>query len=151
MCKRDRLNDSGTVTQEELETLLGESESAPAPGAKRTSFTSARTAFHERLFALLLRYKSILGYGFQAGVGPLVFSALQKTIGTQFELFASPLNAFHTKGFCSAFPDVDGCFGSRGDFFDIFEYVCHAFPQSCLPVLSLSWVLLVTTLTRIPS
>lgn len=118
----DQLNDSGTVTQEELETLLGESESAPAPGAKRTSFTSARTAFHERLFALLLRYKSILGYGFQAGVGPLVFSALQKTIGTQFELFASPLNAFHTKGFCSAFPDVDGCFGSRGDFFDIFEH-----------------------------
>ena len=99
----------GTFTLEELETLLGESEG---------SSEKSRVQFHERLFVLLLRYKSILGYGFQAGVGPLVFESLQTRIGSAFECFASPLNAFHTKGFCSAFPDVDGVFGSRGDFFE---------------------------------
>ena len=36
--------------------------------------------FHARLFALLLRYKSIHGYGFQASVGPEVFELLRRTV-----------------------------------------------------------------------
>lgn len=73
-------------------------------------------AFHARLFALLLRYKSIHGYGFQASVGPEVFHLLRRTVGVQVECFASPLNAFHGR-YHSAFPDVDAAFGSCGDFF----------------------------------
>ena len=71
------------------------------------------------MFALLLRYKSIQGYGFQSGVGPRVFATLRAAAGVAFEAFASPLNCYHTKGFCSAFPDVDAPFGTRGDFFKL--------------------------------
>ena len=73
-------------------------------------------AFHARLFAVLLRYKAIHGYGFQASVGPEVFNALRASVSAEFECFASPLNAFHGR-YHSAFPDVDGPFGSCGDFF----------------------------------
>ena len=73
-------------------------------------------AFHARLFAVLLRYKAIHGYGFQASVGPEVFNTLRASVGAEFECFASPLNAFHGR-YHSAFPDVDGPFGSCGDFF----------------------------------
>jgi phosphorylated CTD-interacting factor 1 len=96
---------------EEAETRAGETD------VNSKDSVSSRDAFHSRLFALLLRYKSIQGYGFQSGVGPRVFATLRDTVGVTFEAFASPLNCFHTKGFCSAFPDVDAPFGSRGDFF----------------------------------
>ena len=63
---------------------------APPPSPESAS----RTAFHARLFALLLRYKSIQGYGFQASVGPGAFETLRDAIGAGTECFASPLNAF---------------------------------------------------------
>ena len=75
-----------------------------------------RAVFHSRLFTLLLRYKSIQGYGFQASVGPDVFRKLHQTTGTGFECFASPLNTYFGR-YCGAFPDVDAPFGSSGDFF----------------------------------
>jgi phosphorylated CTD-interacting factor 1 len=100
-----------TFAVEEAETRAGETD------VNSKDSVSSRDAFHSRLFALLLRYKSIQGYGFQSGVGPRVFATLRDTVGVTFEAFASPLNCFHTKGFCSAFPDVDAPFGSRGDFF----------------------------------
>ena len=84
-------------------------EKHPPPG---------RVAFHARLFVLLLRYKSIQGYGFQASVGPDVFHTLHTATGAAFECFASPLNTFFGR-FCGAFPDVDAPFGSSGDFFNL--------------------------------
>ena len=107
----------------EEETRAGETETCAETSDSDSDSTeararaSARRAFHARLFALLLRYKSIQGYGFQSGVGPRVFATLRESMGVAFEAFASPLNCYHTKGFCSAFPDVDAPFGSRGDFF----------------------------------
>ena len=75
-----------------------------------------RMALHQRLFALLLRYQSLQGHGFQAGIGPPVWSFLQQKLGVGVEGFGSPLNAY-LPAFGSAFPDVDGPFGSRGSFF----------------------------------
>ena len=112
--EREAAEASTLFAAEDAETRAGETETSAAK-----SDDSARRAFHARLFALLLRYKSIQGYGFQSGVGPRVFATLRDTLGVAFEAFASPLNCYHTKGFCSAFPDVDAPFGSRGDFFKI--------------------------------
>ena len=104
---------SSLYAEEEAETRAGETDAASGGN------DSGRRAFHARLFALLLRYKSIQGYGFQSGVGPRVFATLRAAAGVAFEAFASPLNCYHTNGFCSAFPDVDAPFGTRGDFFKL--------------------------------
>jgi len=87
----------------------GRAAAAAAPSA-------GREALHERMFAMLLRYKCIRGHGFQMAVGPAVFGVLESWLGTGMELFASPLNC-HWGRFCSAFPDVDGPFGSAGSAF----------------------------------
>ena len=113
---------------EEAETRAGETD------VNSKDSVSSRDAFHSRLFALLLRYKSIQGYGFQSGVGPRVFATLRDTVGVKFEAFASPLNCFHTKGFCSAFPDVDAPFGSRGDFFKAAARKKGAFRRGAIQV-----------------
>jgi phosphorylated CTD-interacting factor 1 len=63
----------------------------------------SRAALHARLFALLLRYKSLHGAGFQAACPPAVFSLLRERLGVAFEGFASPLNC-HFPRHCSAFP-----------------------------------------------
>lgn len=48
-----------------------------------------------------------------------VFGVLQKHFGVTFECFASPLNCYFRQ-YCSAFPDTDSYFGSRGYFFKHF-------------------------------
>lgn len=53
------------------------------------------------------------GTGLQGALPVPVFEALNKQFGVTFECFASPLNSYF-KQFCSAFPDIDGFFGSRG-------------------------------------
>lgn len=53
------------------------------------------------------------GSGLQGALPVPVFEALNKQFGVSFECFASPLNCYY-KQFCSAFPDIDGFFGSRG-------------------------------------
>lgn len=52
----------------------------------------------------------------QAAVGPPVFELLRRRLSVGFECFASPLNAAYERC-ASAFPDVDGPFGSCGSFF----------------------------------
>ena len=52
----------------------------------------------------------------QAAAGPPVFKLLRDRLAVGFECFASPLNATFAR-FGSAFPDVDGPFGSAGSFF----------------------------------
>ena len=105
------------------------SEQAPGPSSQGVKVKSddsgheskittadAYSDFHNRLFALLLRYKSILGHGYQAATGPPVFNVLKQRLGVGMECFASPLNS-HFDRFASAFVDVDGPFGSCGSFF----------------------------------
>ncbi|XP_062402264.1 mRNA (2'-O-methyladenosine-N(6)-)-methyltransferase [Sardina pilchardus] len=77
--------------------------------------------FLSRVWCLIKRYQVMFGSGVNEGTGlqgalPVpVFEALHKQFGVTFECFASPLNCYF-KQFCSAFPDTDGFFGSRGPF-----------------------------------
>ncbi|CAL1612942.1 unnamed protein product [Knipowitschia caucasica] len=77
--------------------------------------------FLSRVWCLLKRYQVMFGSGCNEGTGlqgalPVpVFEVLHKHFGVSFECFASPLNSYF-KQFCSAFPDIDGFFGSRGPF-----------------------------------
>uniref|UniRef100_UPI00398F1DB1 mRNA (2'-O-methyladenosine-N(6)-)-methyltransferase isoform X4 n=1 Tax=Pristiophorus japonicus TaxID=55135 RepID=UPI00398F1DB1 len=75
--------------------------------------------FLARVWCLLRRYQSMFGIGAHEGTGlqgalPVaVFESLNKQFGVTFECFASPLNCYFRQ-YCSAFPDTDGYFGSRG-------------------------------------
>ncbi|XP_035634429.1 mRNA (2'-O-methyladenosine-N(6)-)-methyltransferase-like isoform X1 [Oncorhynchus keta] len=77
--------------------------------------------FLSRIWCLIKRYQVMFGAGVNEGMGlqgalPVpVFDVLNKQFGVSFECFASPLNSYF-KQFCSAFPDTDGFFGSRGPF-----------------------------------
>lgn len=71
--------------------------------------------FHDRMFALLLRYKTIHGHGFQAACSPDVFRVLHEMLQVTMECFASPMNTYFARH-CSAFGDVDSAFGSVGSF-----------------------------------
>ncbi|MEE6520082.1 hypothetical protein FKM82_017879 [Ascaphus truei] len=53
------------------------------------------------------------GSGLQGALPVQVFQALHRLFGVTSECFASPLNCYF-KQYCSAFPDTDGYFGSRG-------------------------------------
>ena len=53
------------------------------------------------------------GFGIQGALPVSVFECLHRVFGVTFECFASPFNCFF-KQYCSAFPDTDGYFGSRG-------------------------------------
>ncbi|XP_013883113.1 mRNA (2'-O-methyladenosine-N(6)-)-methyltransferase [Austrofundulus limnaeus] len=77
--------------------------------------------FLSRVWCLLKRYQVMFGSSANEGTGlqgalPVsVFEALNRQFGVTFECFASPLNCYF-KQFCSAFPDIDSFFGSRGPF-----------------------------------
>ena len=79
--------------------------------------SSEHAAFAASVFALLARYDACGGAWYQAALGEKAFDVLKKRVGVGCEAFASPLNARYGR-FCSAFPDVDGPFGSLGSFFD---------------------------------
>ncbi|XP_063611747.1 mRNA (2'-O-methyladenosine-N(6)-)-methyltransferase-like isoform X1 [Penaeus indicus] len=79
--------------------------------------------FLPRVWCLLKRYQTLLGtspnegHGTQAGLPVTVLECLHKHFGVTFECFASPLNCYFRQ-FCSAFPDTDSYFGSRGPILD---------------------------------
>ena len=68
------------------------------------------------VFALLMRYETLGGAGYQSALGEDAFDVLHEKLGVSCECFASPLNARYAS-FCSAFLDVDVYFGSLGSFF----------------------------------
>ncbi|KAL7499476.1 hypothetical protein ACHAWT_007757 [Skeletonema menzelii] len=86
--------------------------------------------FHAALFAIIIRYSTLAGGqqlnvlrggGMQGAIHDTVFDCFAKWFGTHgsgTECFASPFNANMTQ-YYSAFPspDIDGFFGSHGDFF----------------------------------
>lgn len=85
-------------------------------------------AFHSILFSMIIRYSSLSGGqqlndlrggGMQGAIHNEVFGCLSKWFGNfGVECFASPFNC-HLSQYYSAFssPDIDGHFGSYGDFF----------------------------------
>jgi phosphorylated CTD-interacting factor 1 len=79
--------------------------------------TPEHAAFLGSTFAMLARYEAMGGAGYQAALGETAFDVLKKRLGVGCEAFASPLNCRYGR-FCSAFPDVDGAFGSLGSFFE---------------------------------
>ncbi|KAL7647702.1 UNVERIFIED_CONTAM: hypothetical protein RMT77_001311 [Armadillidium vulgare] len=87
--------------------------------------------FFPRVWCLLKRYQTLLGsnpnegHGTQGAIPVAVFECLNKHFGVTFECFASPLNCYFRQ-YCSAFPDTDSYFGSRGPFLD-FKPVCGSF------------------------
>nr|KAF6472055.1 PDX1 C-terminal inhibiting factor 1 [Molossus molossus] len=84
---------------------------------------SAFERFLPRVWCLLRRYQMMFGVGLYEGTGlqgslPVhIFEALHRLFGVSFECFASPLNCYFRQ-YCSAFPDTDGYFGSRGPCLD---------------------------------
>jgi Phosphorylated CTD interacting factor 1 WW domain len=81
-----------------------------------SSSSSSAQAFHDSLFACLLRYESLQGGGFQAAITGDVFNVLLQRFGVKMECFASPFNCRYAP-FCTAFPDSDAVFGGAGSFF----------------------------------
>ena len=111
----DEAEVSVRVTEAAVQKLRALHARHLAATAVTATAASDDAAFECRLFALLLRYEAIGGAGFQAALGGTVFRELQASLGVAFECFASPLNCYYG-AFCSAFPDVDRPFGSRGSF-----------------------------------
>ncbi|CAM1330231.1 PCIF1 (predicted) [Pycnogonum litorale] len=75
--------------------------------------------FLARTCCLIRRYQTFFGnspsegHGSQGALPVPVFECLHRHFGVTFECFASPLNCYF-KQYCSAFPDTDSFFGSRG-------------------------------------
>ncbi|XP_071817429.1 mRNA (2'-O-methyladenosine-N(6)-)-methyltransferase-like [Apostichopus japonicus] len=86
-----------------------------------------RHNFLPRVWCLLRRYQTYFGTGeseghSQQGALPArVLKTLSEQFGVTFEWFASPLNCYF-KQYCSAFPDTDGYFGSRGPMLDFHPF-----------------------------
>lgn len=87
--------------------------------------------FLPRVWCLLKRYQTLLGtnpnegHGTQGALPVTVLECLHKHFSVTFECFASPLNCYFRQ-YCSAFPDTDSYFGSRGPILD-FKPVCGSF------------------------
>ena len=77
--------------------------------------------FLTRVWMLLRRYTAYFGAAPAGGDGAMnhfglpcaVMECLNRNFGVTFECFASPLNCYFRQ-YCSAFPDLDSYFGSRG-------------------------------------
>ncbi|KAF0973955.1 hypothetical protein FDP41_007039 [Naegleria fowleri] len=80
--------------------------------------------FKYRLYTLIRRYQTFFGdssseegANFHAALPEKGFDFLYREFQVCHECFASPINCYFNS-FCSAFPDTDVYFGSRGSFFE---------------------------------
>jgi len=84
-----------------------------------------------RCYMLLKRYQAYFGVNAnegsqnQAALPIPVLECLNKQFGVTFECFASPFNSYFRQ-YCSAFPDIDSYFGSRGPVLE-FKPHCGSF------------------------
>ncbi|VVC46001.1 Hypothetical protein CINCED_3A025548 [Cinara cedri] len=76
--------------------------------------------FMSRVWCLLRRYSVFCANSpeTQVSVPVPVLESLHRYFGVTFECFASPLNCYFRQ-YCSAFPDTDAYFGSRGSILDL--------------------------------
>ena len=72
--------------------------------------------FEFHTFCLLLRYQTLMGIGHQLAMLPLFKDKMKDTFGLNFEILASPLNAYYDN-YCSMFQDTDMLYGSSGSFY----------------------------------
>ena len=102
-------------------TTADESEGKENPNSETAviSADSNMREFHDCLYVLLARYNALLGHGMQCALPEEVFEVLHDHVQTNFECFASPLNCRYPS-YCSAFPDTDSAFGSKGSFFNFY-------------------------------
>lgn len=70
----------------------------------------------ERIFNVLLRYRTLRSLGQQLAVENKFYETIRSNFGFNFELFASSINAYFDN-YCSLFYDVEKYFGSNGSFF----------------------------------
>jgi len=89
---------------------------------KRSGRDLSGDAFVNAAYCVLARYSSMQGGhhkagNMQASAPPRAFDAMRVKFGVDFELFASPMNAYLGR-FCSANVDTDRAFGSEGSAFD---------------------------------
>ena len=72
-----------------------------------------------RIFSMALRYETLADHkvGTPLALPPTAFDAARSQFGVRHECFTTPWSN-GTAAFCSFFPDTDGFFGSRGNFFD---------------------------------
>lgn len=76
--------------------------------------------FNMRLFNVVCRYQSLYAPGYHASIPKKVFDVLKKSLGVTHEIFSSPFN-HSLDSYTSAYPDTDRFFGSKGNFFQIYE------------------------------
>jgi len=81
------------------------------------------TGFKKACWMVITRYDTYIGQdegagGLHAALPSAVFRQLEQDFGVSVECFASPFNSYFPS-YCSAFPDVDGVFGSLGSFFHL--------------------------------
>lgn len=82
--------------------------------------SSMSDMFDELMYCCVRRYQTLFGQSganYHAAAPSKIFQTLENEFEVKQECFASPFNA-HFSTFCSAFPDVDQWFGSKGSFFD---------------------------------
>jgi hypothetical protein len=78
--------------------------------------------FNKRIFNLLCRYNTLYSPGYQAGLPTQIFDLLSSELDVQHELFASPFNV-SLRNYSSAYIDTDSHFGSKGNFYHIYNYL----------------------------
>lgn len=78
---------------------------------------SQQSDLNERMFKMIIKNKIISHHN---GLSKNLFSLIKRHLKINMELFSSPLN-YQCDIYGSAHPDVDGCFGSKGNFFDIYS------------------------------
>ena len=69
-------------------------------------------------FRQQVRQSQFEGTSFHSAATEQLFNLLNLRYKCGFECFASPLNCYF-RSYCSAFPELDQLFGSRGSFFDL--------------------------------
>lgn len=77
-------------------------------------------SFSSYIYCCARRFQTLFndyGNGIAASVPTTVLKYWQESLGCDHECFASPFNHVLPK-YCSAFKDVDQCFGSYGSFYD---------------------------------
>ena len=88
--------------------------------AYNTTTDPTQKHFNQRLFCLLMRYKTVGGPMYQCSVTPQTFAVLKNQFKVTKECMASPFN-HNADTYWSAFRDTDGPFGSQGSFFASLE------------------------------
>ena len=88
---------------------------------KKITSKEDKISFHNKIFCLLLRYKTLMGNSHQFAMNTDFKDALRKQYNINMECFASSINVHYDK-YCSMFYDIEKDFGSYGNFY-LIKYI----------------------------